>query len=57
MSVVPVTVNGEPGILARLDGEVDFVAAFELDGDRVTTVRLVRNPDKLRLVDSEVRIT
>ena len=57
MSVVPVTVNGEPGILARLDGEIDFVAAFELDGDRVTTVRLVRNPDKLRLVDSEVRIT
>lgn len=50
MTAAPVTVNGEPGLVAYLDGEVDFVAAFEVRDDRVATVRLVRNPEKLRLV-------
>ena len=44
------TVNGEPGVIAWVDGEIDFVAAFEVEADLVRTVRLVRNPDKLRLV-------
>ncbi|HET6792908.1 MAG TPA: RNA polymerase sigma factor SigJ [Acidimicrobiales bacterium] len=49
LEVEAVCVNGEPGVLARLDGEVDFVAAFEVDDHSVRSVRLVRNPDKLRL--------
>ena len=56
MTVAAATVNGEPGIVARLDGEIDFVAAFEVDGEAVRSVRLVRNPDKLRLVDSGARL-
>ena len=52
----PVTVNGEPGIVARIDGEVDFVMAFETEGEAVTAVWLVRNPDKLRLVESGVTL-
>jgi RNA polymerase sigma-70 factor (ECF subfamily) len=45
--VAPVTVNGDPGIILTLNGEVDFVAAFEVDGERVSAIWLVRNPDKL----------
>ena len=52
LTVTTATVNGEPGIVGRLDGQIDFVAAFEACGDVVATVRLVRNPDKLRLVES-----
>lgn len=47
-----VTVNHEPGIIGRLNGEIDFVAAFEVEQGRVSAVRLVRNPDKLRGIDS-----
>jgi RNA polymerase sigma-70 factor (ECF subfamily) len=51
LTITAVTVNGEPGIVGRLDGQIDFVAAFEMWRDVVVTVRLVRNPDKLRLVE------
>ena len=45
------TVNGEPGVIGRLaTGEVDLVIGFELQGDAVSTIRLMRNPDKLRRV-------
>jgi 2-polyprenyl-6-methoxyphenol hydroxylase-like FAD-dependent oxidoreductase len=47
IEVAPVTVNGDPGIVLTLNGAVDLVAAFELDGDRVAAIWLVRNPDKL----------
>jgi len=56
LTVTPATINGEPGIIGRLDGDIDFVAAFEIDGDAVRAVRLVRNPDKLRLVDASTRL-
>ena len=35
------------GALVSLDGTVDMVTAFEVEGDRVVTIRMVRNPDKL----------
>lgn len=56
LTVTAASVNGEPGIVGRLDGDIDFVAAFEMCGDVVGTVRLVRNPDKLRLVESGTRL-
>jgi RNA polymerase sigma-70 factor (ECF subfamily) len=40
-------VNGEPGLVVRIDGEPWMVMAFEVDGDRIVTLRLVLNPDKL----------
>jgi RNA polymerase sigma-70 factor (ECF subfamily) len=43
----PVSVNGDVGMVVSLDGTVDVVTAFEVDGDRVVTIRMVRNPDKL----------
>ena len=45
--VLPSTINGDPGLIVSVDGAVDFAAAFEVVGDRVATIWLVRNPDKL----------
>jgi RNA polymerase sigma-70 factor (ECF subfamily) len=47
MEVASVLVGGEPGTVISLDGTVDLVTAFEVDGDRVVAIRSVRNPDKL----------
>jgi RNA polymerase sigma-70 factor (ECF subfamily) len=42
------TVNGQPGLVAQLDGVTVTVFAFDLAGDRITRIWAVRNPDKLR---------
>ncbi|WP_405556642.1 RNA polymerase sigma factor SigJ [Streptomyces sp. NBC_01171] len=42
------SVNGLPGLVARRDGAVVTVAAFDIDDDRVTRIWVVRNPEKLR---------
>ncbi|MFL1379889.1 MULTISPECIES: RNA polymerase sigma factor SigJ [unclassified Nocardiopsis] len=42
------TVNGAPGLVARRDGTVVTVASFEVADGRVTRIRVVRNPEKLR---------
>jgi len=43
-------VNGEPGLLRYIDGELDAVFAFVTDGALIHEVYTVRNPDKLRAV-------
>ena len=47
----PASINGDVGSVVSVDGTVDMVTAFELVGDRVVTIRMVRNPDKLTHVD------
>ncbi len=42
------TVNGQPGLVAQLDGVTATVFAFEVAADRITHIWAVRNPDKLR---------
>ncbi|MEU6355485.1 RNA polymerase sigma factor SigJ [Streptomyces sp. NPDC047072] len=42
------TVNGLPGLVARQDGELVTVFAFEFAGDRIRRIWAVRNPEKLR---------
>jgi RNA polymerase sigma factor (sigma-70 family) len=42
------TVNGQPGLVAQLDGVTVTVFAFAVAGDRITRVWAVRNPAKLR---------
>jgi len=42
------TVNGQPGLVGRLNGVTVSVLAFELAGDRIKNVWAVRNPEKLR---------
>jgi RNA polymerase sigma-70 factor (ECF subfamily) len=49
-------VNGDIGIVISIDGAVDLVMAFEVDGDRVVAIRIVLNPDKLAHVDRPVAL-
>jgi len=56
VGVEPATVNGDPGFILSLDGERDTAAAFELRDGRVTAIWLIRNPDKLTHLDTEVAL-
>jgi RNA polymerase sigma-70 factor, ECF subfamily len=40
--------NGEPGAIIRQDGAVAGTMVLEVSGDRITAIRSVVNPDKLR---------
>src|SRR6185437_14430052 len=42
------TVNGQPGLVAEQDGVTVTVFAFEVAGDRIKHIWVVRNPEKLR---------
>jgi RNA polymerase sigma-70 factor (ECF subfamily) len=42
------TVNGQPGLVAQLDGVTVTVFAFDIAGDRISHIWAVRNPGKLR---------
>jgi RNA polymerase sigma-70 factor (ECF subfamily) len=42
------TVNGQPGLVAEQDGRIVTVFAFEVTGDHIKHIWVVRNPEKLR---------
>jgi RNA polymerase sigma-70 factor (ECF subfamily) len=42
------TVNGQPGLVAQMDGVTVTVFAFEVAGDKISHIWAVRNPGKLR---------
>jgi RNA polymerase sigma-70 factor, ECF subfamily len=42
------TVNGRPGLIAQQDGVTVTVFAFDIAGDRIKHIWVVRNPEKLR---------
>jgi RNA polymerase sigma-70 factor (ECF subfamily) len=42
------TVNGQPGLVARQNGRILTVFAFDVAGDRIRHIWAVRNPEKLR---------
>lgn len=48
MTLLERTVNGQPGLVAQLDGDTVTVMAFDVAGDRIKHIWAVRNPDKLR---------
>jgi RNA polymerase sigma factor (sigma-70 family) len=48
MTFLERTVNGQPGIVARQDGVTVTVFAFDVAGDRIRRIWVVRNPEKLR---------
>jgi RNA polymerase sigma-70 factor (ECF subfamily) len=48
MALLERTVNGQPGLVAEMDGVIVTVFAFEVAGDRITHIWAVRNPEKLR---------
>ncbi|MCX4691845.1 RNA polymerase sigma-70 factor [Streptomyces sp. NBC_01408] len=45
---VAVDVNGRPGLLLTTAGRPDTVACVEVENGRITEIRVIRNPDKLR---------
>ncbi|MGD1218352.1 RNA polymerase sigma factor SigJ [Streptomyces krungchingensis] len=49
------TVNGRPGLVAQYDGVTVAVYAFEVVGDRIKHIWVVRNPEKLRPWTAEGR--
>jgi len=50
MEVTPVTVNGDVGYVIEVDGTIDQVLSCSVSDGRVSVIRNMRNPDKLRLV-------
>ncbi|MFE0105301.1 RNA polymerase sigma factor SigJ [Streptomyces sp. NPDC059009] len=48
LEVLERTVNGQPGLVLRLDGATSSVLAFDVVDDRIEHIWAVRNPDKLR---------
>jgi RNA polymerase sigma factor (sigma-70 family) len=47
-TILECTVNGQPGLVAQLDGVTVSVLAFDVAGDRIKRIWAVLNPDKLR---------
>lgn len=41
------SVNGEPGLVRHVDGQLESAQAFVTDGTRIVAIYTVRNPDKL----------
>jgi RNA polymerase sigma factor (sigma-70 family) len=48
LTILESMVNGEPGLVAQLDGVTVTVMAFDIAGDRIKHIWAVRNPEKLR---------
>jgi RNA polymerase sigma-70 factor (ECF subfamily) len=40
-------INGEPGLLRYLDGQLESAQSFVMDGTQICEIYIVRNPDKL----------
>jgi RNA polymerase sigma-70 factor (ECF subfamily) len=48
LTILERSVNGQPGLVAQLDGVTVTVMAFDVGADRIKHIWAVRNPDKLR---------
>ncbi|HKJ72670.1 MAG TPA: RNA polymerase sigma factor SigJ [Alphaproteobacteria bacterium] len=47
-------VNGSPGILRYLDGDLDSVTSLVTDGRRIVEIYTIRNPDKLARIEHDL---
>ncbi|MFF2551401.1 RNA polymerase sigma factor SigJ [Nocardia sp. NPDC058058] len=48
VTLIERTVNGQPGLVAEVDGAIVSVYAFDIADGRITRIWVVRNPEKLR---------
>jgi RNA polymerase sigma factor (sigma-70 family) len=48
MTLLERTVNGQPGLVAQQEGVTATVFAFDVAGDRIKHIWVMRNPEKLR---------
>ena len=46
----PAEINGAPGLIVYVDGELDQTVSLEVEGDRIAAIYVVRNPEKLGAV-------
>ncbi|MDX6743940.1 RNA polymerase sigma-70 factor [Actinocorallia sp. A-T 12471] len=53
----PTVVNGHPGFVFRLDGEIDGVMTARVEDGRITGLYYVRNPQKLTHIGSQTPLT
>ncbi|WP_067793160.1 RNA polymerase sigma-70 factor [Actinomadura formosensis] len=56
-SFEPVQVNGNPGLIVRLNGETDTIMAVRVENGLITGLYFVRNPDKLSHVEQETTLS
>lgn len=56
-SVEPVQVNGHPGLILRLSGEIAGVVAVRVEDGHITGLYVVRNPEKLSRVEQETALS
>ncbi|WP_433170592.1 RNA polymerase sigma-70 factor [Actinoallomurus sp. CA-150999] len=56
-SVEPVQINGGPGLLVRVNGEIDGVVAVRVENGCITGLYHVRNPEKLSRVERETAVS
>jgi RNA polymerase sigma-70 factor (ECF subfamily) len=49
-----VDINGEPGLLRFIDGQLESAQTFEIENDRIVCIRAQRNPDKLARIARRV---
>lgn len=50
-----VEVNREPAFVLRVAGQIDSVYTLSIEDDSINGIRIVRNPDKLRFIDGQLR--
>lgn len=57
VAVEPVQINGYPGLIIRIDGEIDDVVALRVDEGLITGLYVIRNPEKLSRLEQEITVT
>ncbi|MFI7061900.1 RNA polymerase sigma-70 factor [Kribbella sp. NPDC050124] len=57
VTVEPVQINGYPGLIIRINGEIDDVVALRIDEGQITGLYVIRNPEKLSRVEQETAVT
>jgi RNA polymerase sigma-70 factor (ECF subfamily) len=54
LSLTVVDVNSEPALVLRLAGRLESIFVLSIDGETVSAIRVVRNPDKLAHIDRQL---
>ncbi len=49
------TINDAPGFIIYLDGELDQTLSIDVDGNHISAIYVVRNPEKLRAIDTALQ--
>ncbi|MBI1261628.1 MAG: RNA polymerase sigma-70 factor [Rhizobiales bacterium] len=56
LDIAPVLVNGQPGYVLHDDKTIHSVTSFAVSEGKITTVYMIRNPDKLARVARDIKL-